>query len=535
MKPSCSVIQAFIHVNSEFQPVPPKRRWLLNRHGLSLHVCEWGDDCAPPILMVHGAFDNHASFSDLGPRLAHAGWRAISYDQRGHGDSDTCNHLSWMADVCDLIAIATQVGAGRRIPVIGHSKGGSLLNYAVLASPQTFSCFINLDGLSFDPHTSQRAVYSDTLTALRAWACVPRNARRPRIDTLEKLIESRQKANARLPRAVVDFLGRRLTSELPGGWRWKHDPVLPLKRIAPHPGHWLLKHMQSVSIPMLAIQSGIQEGMAWPVEADVLKAALPSNCTLEVWPEHGHFVHLEAPIAIAERILRFLGAEHERARSAAQGIPRAPEPATLNEPATQIIPPYPEVTRSAELHAFKKSKEDMAPRPSTLLTIEDGDSGEFLRGCISSWQGEVLRYQVPTRGSMVAGGFVTAEGCLLDIARLCSAAERLTIIGCGRARFLALTAAATLSVPTISFVLADDENKDSQVSTHDTPAMWNDDNGVFHDTPPEAWTATLWRSIQAANCMVWRDVNHHNYFGGQYLPTALELTKSTEIRRLSFT
>lgn len=298
-------------LSATFSPAPPARHWHLARQGLPLQVCEWGEPSAAPLLLVHGAFDSHASFGDLAPRLARGGWRVISYDQRGHGDSAHSEHHGWMADVSDLIAVVEQLGTGRALPVLGHSKGGSLLNYAALASPQHFRCILNLDGLSFDPDADLASVYEDTLSTLRVWLHNAVQPRAARLASLETLVAARQRANPRLAAPVVEFLVRHLARETPDGWHWKYDASLPLKRIAPHPGHWLLGHMRRLTVPMLAIKAGVRETLAWPVSIDALRQALPPSTALEVWPEVGHFVHLEAPAQTAARVLGFLEAHRD--------------------------------------------------------------------------------------------------------------------------------------------------------------------------------------------------------------------------------
>ncbi len=54
---------------------------------MRLAVYEWGDAAAPPLFLVHGGFDFAGTFDVLAPKLAEGGFRVVSWDQRGHGDS----------------------------------------------------------------------------------------------------------------------------------------------------------------------------------------------------------------------------------------------------------------------------------------------------------------------------------------------------------------------------------------------------------------------------------------------------------------
>src|SRR4051812_50185423 len=63
---------------------PDRHRWVTN-HGLRLSVWEWGDVGGPPLLLAHGGFDFAGTHDGFAPLLADAGWRGVSWDQRGHG------------------------------------------------------------------------------------------------------------------------------------------------------------------------------------------------------------------------------------------------------------------------------------------------------------------------------------------------------------------------------------------------------------------------------------------------------------------
>ncbi|MFL6719106.1 MAG: alpha/beta fold hydrolase, partial [Burkholderiaceae bacterium] len=131
---------------------PPDRQRTVNSSGLSLAVYEWGDLDAPPLLLVHGAFDFARTFDVFAPLLADAGYRVVSYDQRGHGDSDHAALYSWVADERDMLAVADSTTREPMVAV-GHSKGGSLLVHTIQALPHRFTQFVSIDGLPFrSPH-----------------------------------------------------------------------------------------------------------------------------------------------------------------------------------------------------------------------------------------------------------------------------------------------------------------------------------------------------------------------------------------------
>src|SRR3954468_1693520 len=104
---------------------PDRQRWVTD-HGLRLSVWEWGDLDGPPLLLAHGGFDFAGTYDGFAPLLADAGWRVVSWDQRGHGDSDHSVLYSWDADVRDALAVLDST-TRRPVPFVGHSKGGSVV------------------------------------------------------------------------------------------------------------------------------------------------------------------------------------------------------------------------------------------------------------------------------------------------------------------------------------------------------------------------------------------------------------------------
>ncbi|MSO77997.1 MAG: alpha/beta hydrolase [Acidimicrobiia bacterium] len=92
--------------------------------GLHLVADVWGDDDAWPVLLMHGGGQTRHAWGKTAAVLAEHGWRAVSMDLRGHGDSEWAlnGDYSFTAYAADTIAVADQLG---RPPVIvGASLGG---------------------------------------------------------------------------------------------------------------------------------------------------------------------------------------------------------------------------------------------------------------------------------------------------------------------------------------------------------------------------------------------------------------------------
>src|SRR3546814_2515031 len=60
---------------------------------LKLHYVDWGNESAPPLLLVHGGRDHCRSWDWVAERLADR-YHIIAPDLRGHGDSRSEEHTS---------------------------------------------------------------------------------------------------------------------------------------------------------------------------------------------------------------------------------------------------------------------------------------------------------------------------------------------------------------------------------------------------------------------------------------------------------
>jgi non-heme chloroperoxidase len=92
--------------------------------GIHLAADVWGEPDAWPVLLMHGGGQTRHAWGGAARTLAEHGWRAVSLDLRGHGDSEWAlnGDYSFTAFAADAIAVSDQLG---RPPVIvGASLGG---------------------------------------------------------------------------------------------------------------------------------------------------------------------------------------------------------------------------------------------------------------------------------------------------------------------------------------------------------------------------------------------------------------------------
>jgi pimeloyl-ACP methyl ester carboxylesterase len=278
--------------------------------GVSIAVHEWGDEDAPPLMLAHGGMDFARTYDVFAPLLADAGWRVVSWDQRGHGESEHAALYSWEADLRDAVCVFDSVSGGP-VPVVAHSKGGSQMLQLADAAPHRVSHLVNIDGLpsrrSF-PDVSDHQRTKLLAQELTGWLDRRRTlvdaTRRP--GTLEELAERRARMNPRLSIEWLRYLVTAGAREDPDGWRWRIDPALRFGGFGPWRPEWSMMRLPDIGVPILAILGTEPDPMGWGTLPEDVLSHLPPGGRLEIVEEAGHFVHIEQPQVVAALVLEHL-------------------------------------------------------------------------------------------------------------------------------------------------------------------------------------------------------------------------------------
>ena len=137
----------------------------------------WLPPTAPPwpgMVIVHGAGSAKENHADFGRLCAANGWAAVSYDQRGHGESDDEMAPAALADVGRMAALLAAVDGvdGGCVCARGSSMGGWLAIEAAAVDPAIAGviaiCPASEDGLRRGIRAGRFDMRAD-VRALDAW------------------------------------------------------------------------------------------------------------------------------------------------------------------------------------------------------------------------------------------------------------------------------------------------------------------------------------------------------------------------------
>lgn len=194
---------------------------------LRLHYVDWGNEGAPPLLLIHGGRD-HCRNWDWVAQALRQDYHIIAPDLRGHGDSQ------WMVGgsygipefVYDIAQLLLQTG---RLPVtiIAHSLGGMIaLQYAGVY-PENVAKLISIEGLGPSPRLIEEHARQSAEEKMTKWVDFLRklSARAPRrYPGLEEAFQRMREENPHLsPEQARHLTVHGINRNEDGTYSWKFD------------------------------------------------------------------------------------------------------------------------------------------------------------------------------------------------------------------------------------------------------------------------------------------------------------------------
>ncbi|HXC39768.1 MAG TPA: alpha/beta hydrolase [Burkholderiales bacterium] len=190
----------------------PMRYWQGN--GVKLAGDFWGDENGPLVILQHGGGQTRHAWKGAGETLGEAGYFAVAFDARGHGDSDWAPDGVYGSDamVKDLQCVLEQLGK-RRPVLVGASMGGGTSLVAVGEDHVDATALVLVD---IAPHIEKAG--SDNIDRFMS--------QRPQgFDSLEQVADAiaSYQPHRQRPRNL-DGLAKNVRLGADGKYHWHWDP-----------------------------------------------------------------------------------------------------------------------------------------------------------------------------------------------------------------------------------------------------------------------------------------------------------------------
>lgn len=128
-----------------FQTGPTSHHFISQR--LRLHYVDWGNNEAPPLILLHGGRDHCRNWDWVAQELRRD-WHVICPDLAGHGDSEWSSSGNYRISyhTYDLAQLIRQLGYDK-VTIIAHSLGGGIaLRYTGLY-PERVDRLVAIEGV----------------------------------------------------------------------------------------------------------------------------------------------------------------------------------------------------------------------------------------------------------------------------------------------------------------------------------------------------------------------------------------------------
>ena len=274
---------------------------------LKLHYADWGNESAPPLLLVHGSLD-HCRNWDWVARAVRQDYRIIAPDLRGHGDSQwqigsSYQMLDYVYDIAQLVEQKKLAP----VRIISHSLGAAIsLNYAGIF-PEHVSKLVAIEGLGPPQAMIDERARLTAQEIAHQWIQSTRKLagrQVKRYPSLSGAIQRMQAANPHLSEEQAKHLTAHGSYQNEdGSYSWKFDNYV--RNISPGGFHMeeSQKLLGQITCPVLLFR-GADSWASDPIKDGRTKQL--KNARLETIANAGHWVHHDQLSTFLDLTLDFL-------------------------------------------------------------------------------------------------------------------------------------------------------------------------------------------------------------------------------------
>jgi non-heme chloroperoxidase len=264
--------------------------------GIQLAGDSWGDPRGPLVLLQHGGGQTRHAWKGTGELLGSAGYHAVAFDARGHGDSDWAPDGLYGQDVMvqDLKCIIAALGQERPV-LVGASMGGGTSLVAVGEGHVDASALVLVD---IAPRIETEGV--DKIQAFMA-------QKPDGFDSLEEVAEaiSNYQPQRKRPK-TLDGLAKNVRLGADGKYHWHWDPRFRAGvRNLEWRQHRLEDCARRLRLPTLLVRGGLSDVLSEEGAQEFL--ALCPHCEYVNVTSAGHMVAGDRNDVFGTSVIAFLG------------------------------------------------------------------------------------------------------------------------------------------------------------------------------------------------------------------------------------
>ncbi|HEY3018911.1 MAG TPA: alpha/beta hydrolase [Solirubrobacteraceae bacterium] len=278
----------------------------------------WGPPDGPLALCLHGYPDTARTWRHLGPYLAERGWRVVAPYTRGYAPTDLAPDGSYQLGALarDGARLHHALGGDERAVLIGHDWGAATAYVLGAHAPQLFRRIVTM---AVAPGPVLVSPFRSPAQVARDLALIGRQLRMSWYMFFQLLPGVSERALRRvIPRLWADwspgydaredvadvFAALNENDRATAALRYYRAFFLPWMRRREYAAEQA--HLLEVPpVPLLYLH-GERDGCQLPAVARRATAILTPPSRFELVPDAGHFLHLERPAEVNERIAAFI-------------------------------------------------------------------------------------------------------------------------------------------------------------------------------------------------------------------------------------
>ncbi|WP_404477265.1 alpha/beta fold hydrolase [Novosphingobium sp. BL-52-GroH] len=261
--------------------------------GPTLAADAYGDPAAPPVCFFHGGGQSRRSWTGSARRVAQAGYHALTFDLRGHGDSHWADDGDYLLDAYARDVEAILAALGRPAALVGASRGGQAALVGGSRHPELVRLIMLADVSPYMHDGGVEAIRGFFRASEAGFASLGEAADalhhhlgRPRLADPSGLARSMREAGGRL------------------FWRWDPRTADPRFLHPPSEGEALIAAAHRVSSPVVLVRAELSD----IVSAESVRKfrELTPSLEVEVAKGAGHMFTGDRNDAFADRLLHHL-------------------------------------------------------------------------------------------------------------------------------------------------------------------------------------------------------------------------------------